>query len=68
MYNLIEYNNNCAKISGRVYQYCKDDPNSNMTDSESFKFNSRLTNICSNAGIENVEIAVPIKYLSIVAH
>ena len=30
---------------------------------ESFKFKSRFTNKANNAGIENVEIAVPLKYL-----
>ena len=35
-----------------------------MTDSESFKIKSRLTNNINNAGIANVEIAVPLKNLS----
>ena len=29
---------------------------------ESFKFKSRFTNKANNAGIENVEITVPLKY------
>ena len=32
-----------------------------MTDSESFKFKSRLTNNTNNVGIANVETAVPFK-------
>ena len=61
MYNLIEYRNNYEKTSGSLWQYCKDDPNDNMTDSESFKFNSRLTNN-TKVAIANPEIAVPLKY------
>ena len=35
-----------------------------MTDPESFKLKLRPTNKTNNAGIANVEIAVPLKYLS----
>ena len=35
-----------------------------MTDSQSFKFKSRLTSNTNNVGIANVEIAVPLKYFS----
>ena len=34
MYNLIEYSDNYAKTLGNVWQYHKDDPNDNITDSE----------------------------------
>ena len=34
MYNLTEYSDNYSKISGRLWQYYKDDPNDNLTDSE----------------------------------
>ena len=34
MYNLIEYSDNYSKTSGSLWQYYKDDPNDNMTDSE----------------------------------
>ena len=37
MYNFIEYSDNYSKTSGRLWQYYKDDPNDNITDSESFK-------------------------------
>ena len=37
MYNLIEYSDNYSKTSGGLWQYYKDDPNDNLTDSESFK-------------------------------
>ena len=34
MYNLIEYSNNYSKTSGSLWQYYKDDPNNNLTDSK----------------------------------
>ena len=37
MYNLIEYSDNYSKTSGSLWQYYKDDPNDNLTDTESFK-------------------------------
>ena len=37
MYNLIEYSDNYPKIYGSLWQYYEDDPNDNLTDSESFK-------------------------------
>ena len=37
MYNLIEYSDNYSKTSGSLWQYYKDDPNDNITQSESFK-------------------------------
>ena len=35
-----------------------------MTDFESFEFKSRFTNNTNNAGTANVEIVVPLNYLS----
>ena len=37
MYNLIECSDNYSKTSGSLWQYYKDDPNNNLTDSKSFK-------------------------------
>ena len=37
MYNLIEYSDNYSKISGSLWQYYKDGPNDNITQSESLK-------------------------------
>ena len=37
MYNLIEYSDNYSKTSGSLWQYCKEDPNDNIRQSESFK-------------------------------
>ena len=57
MYNLIEYSDNYSKTSGRLWQYyCKDGPNDNLADSESFKSKGGNT--------EYVKIIVPLKYLS----
>ena len=41
MYNLIQYSDNCSKTSGSLRQYYKDDPNNNLTDSESFKYEEK---------------------------
>ena len=38
MYSLIEYSNNHAKTSGSLWQYYRDDPNDNLSDSKLFKF------------------------------
>ena len=69
MYNLIEYSNNIAIIysntSGSLWQYYKDDPNDNKTQSESFKYKIKITGkppAASNT--KDVEIAVPLKNLS----
>ena len=37
MYNLIEYSDNYSKTFGSLWQYYKDEPNDNLTDSESLK-------------------------------
>ena len=43
MYNLIEYSGNYVKTSGSLWQYYRDEPNDNSADSESFKFNVKIT-------------------------
>ena len=43
MYNLIEYSENYSKTSGSLWQYYKDEPNDNSTDSELFKSNINIT-------------------------
>ena len=43
MYNLIKYSDNYSKTSGSLWQYYKDEPNDNLTDSESFKSKVKLT-------------------------
>ena len=66
MYNLIEYSDNYSKTSGSLWQYYTDDPNDNLTDSESFKSKVKITGKTPNNGnTKDVEIIVPLKYLSI---
>ena len=43
MYNLIEYDDNYSKTSGSLWQCYKDDPNNNITQSESFKSKIKIT-------------------------
>ena len=65
MYNLIEYSDNYSKIPGSLWQYYKDDPNDNMENSESFKYEIKRTGKTPNNGnTKDVEIVVSLKYLS----
>ena len=61
MYNLIEYSDNYSKTSESLWQYYRDDPNDNITQSESFKYKFKITGKTPAAGnTENVKIAVPL--------
>ena len=74
MYNLIEYSDNYAKTTGSLWQYCKDIPAQNnnneitvftgvnLTDSCNFKV--KFTGQTRNDGTKDVELMVPLKYLS----
>ena len=74
MYNLIEYSDNYSKTSGSLWQYTKDIPavnndnaiidftNNNLSDS--FDFKVKMTGQTGDNGTKNVEIMVPLKYLS----
>ena len=65
MYNLIEYSVNCSKTSGSLWQYYKDDPSDNLIDSESFKYNVKITGKTPVDGnTKYVETILPLKYLS----
>ena len=75
MYNLIEYNDNYSKTSRSLWQYCKDilavNKNSNIVGfsganaTGSLNFKTKITSQTdNNGGIDNVEIMVPLKYLS----
>ena len=65
VYNLIEYSNNYVKTSGSLWQCYRDEPNNNLANSESFKFKVKVTGKTPNNDNEkNVEIMVPLKYLS----
>ena len=74
MYNLIEYSKNYWKTSGSLWQYCKDIPavnnNGNVVDfnganaTDSLNFKTKITGQTNNDGMINIEIMVPLKYLS----
>ena len=65
MYSITECSDNYSKTSGSLWQYYKDDPNDNLTDSESFKSKVKITgNTPNNGNTKDVEIIVPLKYLS----
>ena len=64
MYNLIEYSENYSKTSASLWQYYKDDPNDNLTDSESFKYKVKITGKTPDDGnTKDAIIIVPLKYL-----
>ena len=64
LYNLIEYSDNYSKTSGSLWKYYKDEPNDNLTDSESFKSKIKITgNTFTDDNTKDVEIIVPLKYL-----
>ena len=59
------HNINYSITSGSLWQYYKDNPNDNLTDSESFKSKVKITGNTPAAGnTKDVEIIVPLKYLS----
>ena len=74
MYNLIEFSDNYSKTSGSLWQYCKDilavNNNGDIVDfnganaTDSFNFKTKITGQTNDDGIINVEIMVPLKYLS----
>ena len=74
MYNLIEYSDNYSKTSGSLWQYCKEIPAVNNNDeivdfnganaTDSFNFKTKITGQIDDDGIINIEIMVPLKYLS----
>ena len=50
-----------------LWQYCKDEPNDNIADSESFKFKVNIRRSTTTAIIsKNSGISVPLKYSKIV--
>ena len=75
MYNIIGYSDNYSKISGSLWQYRKDIPavdNNNaivnFTDynlTDSFNFKVKMTGQTGDDGTKNVEIMVPLSYLSV---
>ena len=65
MENLIEYSDHYLNTSVSLWQYYKDEPNDNIANSESFRSKIKIKGNTPDAGNqENLEIAVPLKYLS----
>ena len=74
IYNLIEYSDNYAKTTVSLWQYCKDIParnnNNEITEftlintTDSFKFKVKIPGQTEDDGTKDVEIMVPLKYLS----
>ena len=74
MYNLTEYSKNYRKTTGSVWNYYRDEPNSgaegninySIKDSKSFDYKASITGKLEDNNLEkgNVEIIVPLKYLS----
>ena len=65
MYTLVEYSDSYSKTSGNLWQYCKDEPHNNLTDSESFKSKIKITgNTPADSNTKDVKMIVPVKYLS----
>ena len=61
-YSLIKCSDNYSKISASLWKYYRDQPNDNLTGSESFKSKIKITGKTPNDGnMKNVEI---MKYLS----
>ena len=55
MYNLIEYSDNYSKTFGKLWQYYKNEPNDNLTDSQSFKFRIKITGNSTNRTMQFLE-------------
>ena len=74
MYNLIEYSDTYAKTKGSLWQYCKDIPARNDNNEitvftrnnliDSFNFKVKFIGQTGNNGTKDVEIMIPLKYLS----
>ena len=77
LYNLIEYNDNCPKAFGILWQYCRDEPAANInkniikfadfTDAnltDSFNLKLKLSGKTGDNGTKNGKIMVPLKYVS----
>ena len=76
MYNLLEYNKNYEKTSGSLFNYYRDEPKDYNTDgdntinvsirgSKSFDYKANISGSLADGANqkENIEIAIPLKYL-----
>ena len=74
LHNLIEYSKNYRKTTGSLWNYYRDEPNSgaegninySIKDSKSFNYKTTITGKLEGNNVEkdDVEIVVPLKYLS----
>ena len=74
IYNLIEYSKNYRKITGDLWNYYRDEPNSgtegninySIKDSNSFDYKTSITGKLEGNNVKNddVKIVVPLKHLS----
>ena len=74
MYNLIDHSNNYLKTSGSLWQYCKNEPFitddgvvidiPDDPDSASLKYKQKITSQTGNDGTKDIQIMIPVKYLS----
>ena len=75
MYNLIEYSDSYSKTSGSLWQYYRDEPalanagaiaNFDAADNIAlFEFKQKITGVTGDDGTTNVEIMVPLEYLTL---
>ena len=64
-HNFLEYSDNYLKTSRRLWQYYRTDPNDNITQSDIFKSNIKITGkASSNGNTKHVEIVVSLTQLS----
>ena len=64
IYNLIEHSDNYSKSFGSLWQYCRDELDDDITDSESFRFTKITGSTPTDGNSTNIEIAVPLKNLN----
>ena len=74
MYNLLEYSENCRKTTGSLWNYYRDELNSgavgninySIKNSKSFNYKTSIAGKLEGNNVEkdDVEIVVPLKYLS----
>ena len=74
MYNLIEYSENYSETSGSLWQHYRDEPALNNNGvivafnaahvTYSFNFKEKVTGQTDDNGTKDVEIIIPLKYLS----
>ena len=65
MYNLIEYSDNYSETFRSLWQYYKNKPNDNLTDSKSFKSKVKITGKTpADGNTKDVKIIIALKCLS----